>query len=102
MKNNQNIIRCPQCDWEYLPGEIYLPKQFLGQPKEVTKTSDGKIDLYEGIEQNTCERFKCEHCNTTFIVNAKISYETYKDNKSNFDEDYSTPLYTGRINLKED
>ena len=79
-----------------------MPKQFLGQPKEVTKTSDGKIDLYEGIEQNTCERFKCEHCNTTFIVNAKISYETYKDNKSNFDEDYSTPLYTGRINLKED
>ena len=75
MKNNQNIIRCPQCDREYLPGEIYLPTQFLGQPKEVTKTSDGKIDLYEGIEQNTCERFKCEHCNTTYdAIDLNLKY----------------------------
>lgn len=31
------VIRCPQCGAEYLPGEIYLPKYFLGQPKNVSK-----------------------------------------------------------------
>ena len=60
MKNN--IIKCPNCGWEYLPGEIYLPKHFLGQPKEIERTIDGKILLHYGTDPDLNEIFRCEHC----------------------------------------
>lgn len=74
MKDNN--IRCPYCDWEYLPGEIYLPNHFLGQPKDVTRTNDGKIDLYDGLEQSLEETFTCLNCGCTFQVQASIKYAT--------------------------
>ena len=100
MKDNN--IRCPYCDWEYLPGEIYLPNHFLGQPKDVTRTSDGKIDLYDGLEQSLEETFTCLNCNKNFKIKANITYETIKNNKLNMSEDYETQKYKDRITLKED
>lgn len=38
-----NKIKCPFCDTEYLPGEIYLPKHFLGQPIDIERDIAGNI-----------------------------------------------------------
>lgn len=98
---SENVIKCPVCEREYLPSEIYMPNHFLGKPNEIFKTHDGQLDYFDGIPQDLTEKFTCEHCNTKFIVTAKITYETVKNINESFDEDYSTPLYKDRISLKE-
>lgn len=97
------VIKCPRCDCEYLPGEIYLPKHLVGQPKEVERTVEGKIWMYDGIEQNTEETFICEKCGKPFKVKASMSFETTYDAAHDFSEDFSTPLYKeDRIHLEEE
>ena len=54
------VIKCPNCGVEYLPGEIYIPNNLVGQPKDIERTIDGKIDVYSGIPQNLTETFECE------------------------------------------
>ena len=95
-------IKCPNCEWEYLPGEIYLPKKFLGQPIDIDRTSAGVIDCYDGTPQDLTESFVCEHCGKKFNVEARLSFTATIDAKSVFDTDYTTPLYEDRIFLKED
>lgn len=99
MKNNN--IRCPYCDWEYLPGEIYIPKYFTGQPKDIVRLANGNIDLYEGIEQNLIEKFTCINCNKNFKIKANINYETSKDNSKEWFKDYTTKIYKNRLTLDE-
>lgn len=74
--SRRNIIKCPNCQQEYLPGEIYYPKEFLGQPKYIVRDIYGCILGNEGIEQNTTETFCCENCNTLFKISAKITFNT--------------------------
>ena len=100
MKNN--IIKCPNCGWEYLPGEIYLPKHFLGQPKEIERTIDGKILLHYGTDPDLNEIFRCEHCGKTFEIAAEMSFTTKTSVEHNFDDDYVQPLYGDRISLQEE
>lgn len=103
MKDTKTLtIRCPHCEWEYLPGEIYYPKHFLGQPKDIERTVEGNIDVYNGIEQNLEEVFYCEHCGKPFRVHAKVEYNVEKAVELDFDSDYKTPLYIDRLNLKEE
>lgn len=99
--NKEVVIKCPYCGYEYLPGEIYLPKYFLGQPKEIERLVDGRIDVEFGIPQDNSEHYICDKCNKPFNVMAKISFETTKDTTKDFSEDYTMPLYTDRIELKE-
>lgn len=83
-----DIIKCPCCGAEYLPGEIYLPKDFLGQPKYVEKTYlDGKIMYYGGNSMNLEEHYVCDRCNTAFKVTAKVQFSTQEE-KVNFNDDY--------------
>ena len=70
------VIRCPQCGAEYLPGEIYLPKYFLGQPKNISKDFQGMIVDAEGLPQDLTETFTCNKCATLFEVKANIDYKT--------------------------
>lgn len=100
-KNKDLTIKCPHCDYEYLPGEIYFPDQFLGQPKDIERTIDGKIAIYDGIEQNLTELYYCEKCNKPFKVKANINFETEKAIEWDLDEEYSSPLYKDRISLAE-
>ena len=97
----KNIIKCPKCKTEYLPGEIFIPNNFLGQPKEIHRDEDGKIINYRGISQSLRETFTCEKCNYTFDIEAQITYKV-ESSMANFDEEYSTPLYADRIVLKEE
>ena len=71
----REIIRCPYCGAEYLPGEIFLPKHFLGQPKNVEKDFQGKILYNEGLEQDTIETYTCDYCKSIFEVKADIRYK---------------------------
>jgi hypothetical protein len=67
-------IRCPHCRCEYLPGEIFQPEHFLGQPKDVVRNRIGEILGYEGIEMDTKETFVCSMCEKEFNVTAKIVF----------------------------
>jgi hypothetical protein len=73
------FINCPHCNYQYLPGEIFDPKHFLGQPKNVIRNSLGEILGYEGIKMDLEETFVCEHCNKEFEVYAKLSFSIKED-----------------------
>lgn len=68
------LIRCPYCGAEYLPGEIFLPKHFLGQPKDISKDFTGKILEYDGLPQSLSESYTCDKCMSSFTITANISY----------------------------
>ena len=98
----RNIIHCPKCDWEYLPGEIYLANHLVGRPTDVERSYDGKILMYDGVAQDLEESFVCEHCGKPFKVKANISFETTYDAEHDFSLSFSAPLYKEeRIQLNE-
>lgn len=68
------IINCPHCNFQYLAGEIFNPKHFLGQPKEIVRNSIGEILGYEGIIQDLTETYICENCDKEFKVTARMSF----------------------------
>ena len=75
-----NFIICPHCGFQYLPGEIYDPKHFLGQPKDIVRNNVGEILGYEGIVTDLEETYICENCNNELKVKAKVSF-TVNDQK---------------------
>ena len=83
------VIRCPYCDAEYLPGEIFIPKYFLGEPRDVERDYSGKLLYYDGLEQDLKETYTCDYCKESFDVTAKIVYKVdeknrYRNNKNTF------------------
>ena len=101
-ENFTNIIKCPYCETEYLPGEIYIPNNLVGQPKDISRTIEGKIDTAYGINPDYIEFYTCDKCNNTFKVNCKLTFHTSKDVKKNIDDEYRTNIYSAdRLILKE-
>ena len=86
------FICCPKCNCQYLPGEIYDPKYFLGQPKNIVRNSIGEILGYEGIPMDTDETFVCENCGTEFTVHVKMNFILQGDEDSNKEEDKEQPI----------
>lgn len=81
------VIRCPHCGAEYLPGEIYMPGDLIGQPDDVVKDAFGRI-LYEDYstedkEPHTSEHFICEYCEKPFIIEATITYKAKEEAPEN-------------------
>lgn len=77
MKFDEFVIKCPKCGYSYLPGEIYLPEHFLGQPKKIEKEgATGKIMYYEGTPQDPEEVYVCDKCRTPFLVTTFMSFDT--------------------------
>ena len=86
----KTAIRCPNCGCEYLPGEIYLPNYFVGQPTDIIKNNEGEVLGYElpdevlhelGVETITIPRTQIERTviQKTPIPTAsidRIDYET--------------------------
>lgn len=72
----KTTIRCPHCGTEYLPGEIYLPKAFLGQPTDIIRDHQGNILGFQGYDMNTTEEFICDKCDKKFSVDASVSFKT--------------------------
>lgn len=102
MKDNKNLIICPNCGAEYLPAEIFLPDSFLGRPKTINKNSNGEIIYYNGETMSLKEKYICDYCNKMFKVSAKIQFNTTINPATDFDEDYSTPLKKKGLFLIED
>lgn len=99
---NESKIKCPCCETEYLPGEIYLAKHFLGDPRDVERDFSGKILNYQGVEQNLTEDYICDKCGKKFTVKANISYDVFINKNKDLDEDYTSAKYLDRLQLDEE
>ena len=99
MKPKQlRVIKCPYCDYEYLPAEIYLPNEFLGKPTNIVRDEKGKILGFDGIKMNDSESYKCDNCNTLFDV-VSTTYFTSKLTISS--DEYVTKLTKEKLFLQE-
>lgn len=96
-----NIIKCPNCGREYLPGEIYIPERFLGKPKDLERNADGKIIADYGSAMDLEESFECEFCGCAFKVRADVKFIVGVDILRDFENDYTTELFPNRITLEE-
>ena len=94
-------IACPHCNYEYLPAELYIPKNFFGKPFMIERDETGKIINYEGSSIDLFETYTCDKCNHTFRVIAKMGFTTEEDRLENFDEEYSTTLFKNNLFLEE-
>lgn len=100
MKPKQlRVIKCPECGYEYLPAEIYLPNDFLGKPKNIMKDSNGKILGFDGIKMNDTETYKCDNCDTLFEV-VSTTYFASKPIGHSADE-YVTKLSSDKFTMAE-
>lgn len=91
-KEEKYLIRCPVCGQEYLPAELFLPVDFLGNPKEIIKTNSGKIDFYLGERPTYETEYTCDNCGTLFKVNAKVNFETTVEESENYSTEYVSKL----------
>lgn len=72
----KTTIRCPHCNAEYLPAEIYYPNYFLGKPYNIIKDDAGNILGYSGSDMDTVETCVCDICNKKFSVDASVTFRT--------------------------
>lgn len=73
------IIKCPNCNWSYLPSELYLPEYLLGRPEDLVKSPTGEIiylDYEEDFEPVLVEHYVCDNCNKPFVIEASMSFKT--------------------------
>lgn len=82
------IIKCPHCGTEYLAGEIYLPKSFVGQPTDIIKTGEGVILTHDGTDMDLKEEYTCDACNKKFVVVAAVTFKTEAVKDIFDDEEY--------------
>ena len=97
----KEIIECPYCHTQYLPGEIYFPVQFLGRPTNIIRDDDGKIEFASGEQMDLTETFTCEHCGCSFAVKGNISFKTTKLFDES-EEDFTIELETRNTMAKVD
>ena len=100
--NKYEIIECLYCGREYLPSEIFYPKSFFGEARNLDRDYAGRILEYFGKSMDLTEKYICDNCNKSFKVSAKINFKTETDNKNNFDEDYATSISSTKLTLSED
>lgn len=98
----RNIIRCPSCNAEYAPSEIYLPDVFLGKVRDIEKDVTGRILYHENGDMQLNESYVCDKCNRPFKIVAKVTFNTFPDKLMDFSEPYSTPLKKASLFMKED
>lgn len=94
-------IECPNCKYEYLPAEIYIPKNFFGKPFMIERDNSGKIINYEGSSVDLFETYTCDKCNHTFRVVAKMCFTTEEDKLENFEEEYVSSISKNNLFLEE-
>lgn len=96
LERDSFLIRCPVCGQEYLPAELFLPSDLLGNPKDIVKRNDGKIDFYLGEKPTYETEYVCDNCCSHFKVKAKLFFETTTNDEDNFDAEYESKL---KVNL---
>lgn len=71
-------IKCPFCNYEYVPSELYLPNDFLGKASFVARDDSGKITHHVDGDMNLKETYVCDSCNNEFEVEATVEFKTVK------------------------
>lgn len=78
--SKDHIIKCPYCNREYFPGEIFMPKSFLGSAFHMSET------LYTGSDMELKETYSCDSCNGYFKVEAAVNFTVTREPYGNFNE----------------
>ena len=94
------IIKCPKCGAEYLPAEIFVT-DYLGNPKNIIKDENGKIEHFDGSPLELKEEYECDVCGCKFTIEGDVTFTT-KEVKIDFDEEFETVVYEGRVPLAEE
>lgn len=94
-------IVCPNCGYEYLPCEIYLPKNFLGHAKYVERDISGKILDVSGGIMDLKESYRCDKCNMKFKIMADVKFNCVADAQG-FKDTYSTKISKPNLFMSED
>ena len=95
------FIECPHCGRQYLPAEIYYPKHFFGNPHDIDRLQNLKIESYLGNSMNLDEDYECDNCLKKFRVTAKISFRVDALSKYDMSKAYVTKLFDDKITLSE-
>lgn len=91
-------ITCPNCGAEYLPAEIYYPKDFFGNPSHISKTQQGKIEFHSGTNMDLKETYVCDYCKRTMHIKAFINFSV---DVSQLDKTHITKFKTSSLTLEE-
>ena len=94
-------IKCPNCQAEYLPAEIFIPDALLGRPREIDKDANGKILEYFGTNMDLMETYRCDFCNRKFEVTLTPKFTTTSATKD-FKSEYKTKLSKPSLFLSEE
>ena len=94
-------IICPNCGREYLPAEIYYPKHFFGNPQDIERLNNGRIEHFDGKSMDLEETYQCDACDCKFKVTAKVSFKAAEISKYDTSKAYVTPLFEEKLTLFE-
>lgn len=101
-KKRDNVITCPFCGREYLPSEIFIPKNFFGKPEDIDRSVTGEIEVFSGSTMDTTEDYVCDGCGKQFVVESEIKFRAVPKEENKFDTVYTSHLYSNKISLFED
>ena len=102
MKDKVVTIKCPYCNCEYLPSEIFVPQALVGHPKHIEKDIHGKILNSYGTMWDPIEYYTCDKCNTRFRIKADVKFNTSIDHKRNFNENFVLNIKKNSLFLSEE
>lgn len=74
-----NLIKCPNCNAQYLAQEIFVKKALTGTAKNIVKTPEGIIIGFTGDDIDLTESFICDFCNNPFNVRGNFIWDIDKN-----------------------
>ena len=101
MKEKITVVKCPNCGYEYLPVELYLPNAFFGRPTNIKRDAKGVITDFSGTGMDTRESYRCDNCDTLFKVFCRPIFMTSVDKSDIFEEEYVTAIHQESLFLDE-
>ncbi len=84
----ENIIKCPYCDAEYFPAELFYQDDLLGRPIDIEKSHFGEILYSSGKSPDLTTTYICDYCGKPMKIKALITYEAVQDKPL---YEYTTP-----------
>ena len=79
------VIRCPHCGYEYVPAEIFMPGELVGNPETVIRDALGKVIYQEYDDEEMpaqIEHYVWDNCGKPFIVEPVITYKVRKEDEA--------------------
>ena len=89
------VIRCPHCGMEFVPAEIFMPGDLIGEPDNVIRDALGRIiyqEYDEGNEPAQVGHYVCDECGKPFTVEPIIMYKVKKEDEAKDFSELSSSL----------